>query len=212
MKDVFPADAVRAKFTVPVVIDQFDLTKIYEVADYFGGDLCNLALNVWNRIIQIEKRPLDPSAMSRFHNPRTGEWNVAMVTEIGRLLGEPLLKDLAFTHCRIEDDSLEDNTVSRLFLGRVYPNDVHIADICFQDPRQPIPEKQRRYQFQTHKGLCLLDEAMARIEAYARSQKCIFITLTAASEDHVPLFGKYGFTVEDNEPGKMQRAMEKKLT
>jgi hypothetical protein len=150
-------------------------------------------------------------ALRRFINLQTGLHNPAMVGEIGRLIGQPIIKDIAFTHCRVESDLLDDNTVSRLFLAHVYPNDIHITDVCFQDPFQPLPAGQRRYEMQTHKGLGLLTDTMARIEAHARGAGCDHITLTAAGDDNMALFKRYGFTVEKNPVGKSQNAMEKKL-
>jgi hypothetical protein len=50
---------------------------------------------------------------------------------------------------------------------------------------------------------------LARVEAYAAEHDCQFLTLNAATDDLVPLFGKFGFTVEDGQATGL--AMEKRL-
>lgn len=210
MLDVFPVEAVRAKFKGPVVIDQFGMPEMPDIVREFDQDLCNLALNVWNRIVQVEKRRVDPMSLASFINLKTGQHNPLMLGAIEQIIGEPVIKEIAFTHCRIEDDSLDDNTVARLFLARVYPNDLHIADVCYQNPFEPIPDGQG-YEMQSYRGLGMLRETLERVEACARSRDCNFITLTAAGDDNYRLFSRYGFTRENNPMGEIQNAMEKKL-
>jgi hypothetical protein len=50
---------------------------------------------------------------------------------------------------------------------------------------------------------------LARTEAYAAEHGCDYLTLTAATDDLVPLFGKFGFVVEDGQATSL--AMEKRL-
>jgi hypothetical protein len=211
MHEIFPHDEVAAKFAVPLTLRQYGMTELTKAVKYASDSLADLALNVWNRAVQVHKLPVDPSALGRYYNPMTGRWNLLMLSTMEKLFGKPVLRDISFSRCRVADESLADRWVSRLYLGHVFPNDLHIADILFRDPYQPLPEAERRYRFQSHKGLGMLGKTIERIEQYARKQGCDSITLTAATPEHVPLFGKYGFTVEENEGGQMQRAMEKKL-
>jgi hypothetical protein len=46
---------------------------------------------------------------------------------------------------------------------------------------------------------------------FAATLNCGYLTLTAASDDLVPLFARHGFTLEKNQMSRMARAMEKKV-
>lgn len=79
----------------------------------------------------------------------------------------------------------------------VYRNDLHLADVTFVDPDQPIPEG-RGFAFQTHKGLGLLPILMANMQQEATKLGCEQLTLQAATSDQMTLFQKYGFVVESS--------------
>lgn len=49
------------------------------------------------------------------------------------------------------------------------------------------------------------------MEKYAIAKNCDYLTLTAATPELVPVFRKFGFTVETNDMGRQALAMEKKM-
>jgi hypothetical protein len=104
---------------------------------------------------------------------------------------------------------LDVTLVAYLFVARIFPNEFHIADMSFVNPYEPIPQDLRSYKFRRFRGLQLLGTVLERAEAYAAKHHCDFMTLTAPADDLVPLFGKFGFVVEDHLATSL--AMEKRV-
>jgi hypothetical protein len=210
---------VAAQFTKPVKVMQYGSGEYAEVVKLKPAAIGGLGLHSWNRIVQVEKRNVIPRAVAP-HIDNYGIGKPSIIPYIGSVIGGPLIKDISLTVATIDDPALmaslsdyefDEPTVAMLMLAQVHPNNIHIADIYYQNPYHPIPEGQRRYEWAAYRGLKLLGPTLARIEEYARSKGCDYLTLTAAADDLVTLFGSHGFTLETNEVGKMARAMEKRL-
>jgi len=183
-----------------------DYDKIVELK---GLAIGGMAIHGWNRIIQVEKLGFDPGGVASYIN-EYGMCMPEMVEGISRIIGEPFVKDISCTICTVNDGDLEDNEVASLMIARVFPNNVHLIDVMYQNPYKPIPPTERRYMAD-HKGLGMLGPTLALIEDYAVSNACQFVTLTAAADHLAPLFEKYGFKLETNFLGKKARAMEKRV-
>ena len=72
-------------------------------------------------------------------------------------------------------------------LVRVYPNDLHVSDVYFRNPYKPIPKAEQKYYSRKYQGLGLLGAALGRIDDYARTQGCDYLTLTCAHPDLIPV-------------------------
>lgn len=201
---ILPLAEVERCFDKPVRLEQLGIDRLGEVVARDPNALLNTAFTVWQRYV-ARQPAADPEAV-RAHIRRHGG---SFLEAAQAVLGEPVIKDLSFSRCVLEDPTLEDHLAAYLIVARVYPNDVHIADMNFANPYKPIPPERRGFKFRRYKGLSLLGMVLGRIEAYARGQGCDYLTLTAAADDLVPLFAKHGFRVEDGNATSL--AMEKRV-
>ncbi len=205
MNDILPFGEIEKRFEKPVYLEQMGMERFAEVAVRDPNGLLNAAFTVWQRYVR--KHPeTHVGAVRDFIRQHGGDF----LDAVQALIGEPIIRDLSFSRCTIDDAALDEHLVAYLLVARVYPNDVHIADMNFVNPYMPIDPDRRKFKFQRYKGLRLLGALLARTEAYAAEHGCQYLTLTAATDDLVPLFGKFGFTVEDGQATSL--AMEKKLT
>ncbi len=194
MKTVLPFEDIQRRFDKPVRLEQMGLDQLGMIVARHPHRILNTAATVWRR--HVEKNPtIDPLAVHEYARKK----GATFLEAADAVLGEPVIKDISFSRCTIEDPALADHLVAYLLVARVFPNDVHIADLNLMNPYKPIPPHLRRYRFRKYGGLGLLGTVMARIDAYAASHKCDSITLTAEADDLVPLFSKYGFVVEGDD-------------
>ena len=114
------------------------------------------------------------------------------------LIGEKAILDLHYSRFNVADPELDYNKLAELFVAILYPNVLHIGDVEFSDPYQPIEVSNRKYQYQHYKGLGLFPELMSNCIGYATEHDIAEICLVAASADLIPLFQKHGFTVDDS--------------
>lgn len=209
MHDIFPRAEIEAKFGKPLLVVQRGLESydtILRDEEGIGG----LALNVWNRITEVEKMPFDPYAIRPYLNPN-GQPKKSLLPAIDQIIGSRVIKDISCTYATVEDPDLEDNEVGKLVIANVFPNDLHLADVTFQNPYRPIPQSRQRYTFTFFEGFKMLGPTLERIEAAARRLGCQHVTLTCAAPDLIPLFSKFGFRQETGPFGSRADAMEKKL-
>jgi hypothetical protein len=202
--DVLPFDEIEKRFDKPVRREQLGMDRFDDVAARDPNGLVNAAFTVWQRYAR-NNPAVHAGAARDYIRQHGGDFLGAAQA----LIGEPIIRDISYSRCTIDDPSLDEKLVAYLLVARVYPNDVHIADMSFVNPYLPIPPERRKFKFQRYKGLSLLGSLVARIEAYAAQHDCQFLTLNAATDDLVPLFGKFGFAVEDGQATSL--AMEKRL-
>jgi hypothetical protein len=204
MDSILPLEEIQSRFDKPVRLEQLGVDRLDEVAKRDPNGLLGAAFTVWQRYVRAN--PATDAGAVRDHIRRHGG---DFLDAVQAVIGAPIIRDLLFSRCTIDDPALDDTVVAYLLLARVYPNDVHIADMSFANPYKPITPERRRYKFQKYKGLHLSGIVLSRIEKYASDHECNYLTLNAATEDLVPLFSKFGFTVEDGQATSL--AMEKKI-
>jgi hypothetical protein len=185
---LIPTSEVKAKFadeleTVELGFDNFD-----EICRADAMSIYAASLNIWNRIVQGKLRDVDPMALAPYLN---GE-DPTLYQQIEKIIGEPVIYDAAYFHA-----DLKGATVAHVMLLRVFPNNLHFADVNFVNPAHPIA-RHRRKRAQTHRGLGLLPTLVTNMKRYAHNQDLDYITLTAAYDDLIPLFERHGFIVEQN--------------
>jgi hypothetical protein len=204
MNDILPFDQIEKRFDKPVRLEQLGMDRFAEVAARDPNGLLNAAFTVWQRYTR--KHPeINAGAVRDYIRKHGGDF----LNAVQATIGEPVIRDISFSRCTLDDPQLEENLVAYLLVARVYPNDVHIADMSFMNPYLPIPPERRKFKFQRYKGLSLLGALLARVEAYGAEHGCEYLTLNAATDDLVPLFSKFGFSVEDGLATSL--AMEKRL-
>lgn len=204
MNSILPIDRIQRRFEKPLHVEQLGLDRFADVAARDPNGLLNAAFTVWQRYVR--KNPgVNPGAVREHIREHGGDYLAAAQA----VIGQPIIRDISYSRCTIDDPALDEKLVAYLLVARVYPNDVHIADMNFVNPYMPIPPEHRRYKFQRYKGLHMLSLVLARAESYAAKHECDYLTLSAATEDLVPLFEKFGFTIEDEQATSL--AMEKKV-
>lgn len=210
MHSILPLNEIRSAFDKAVLLQQYgnsDLEKIQAINLHSISGTC---LNVWNRIVVAGTPKVYKYALAPYIDEQ-GIGKAGMLQAMNKIIGQPVIQDISWSRCTIDDPTLEDKVVAQLVVARVFPNDLHLVDVHFRNPYKPIPEAKQKYHFRDYEGLGLLPTVMARLEEYARSHSCDYLTLTCAHADLAPLFGKFGFTVETNPLGRMAHAMEKKV-
>ena len=193
MEELLPIADLQERFDETLSVEVLGMSQLGEITRRKPGDIHAIALNVWNRIVQMRLRAVDSHAVAHAVNNQ----NPKLHSIIAEIIGEPVIQNIIYMQATLpfQEQRLE---VAEFLAAEVFPNDLHLADMLFQDPRRPIPPNERRYRFQTHRGLGLLAAVVRKAETFARVRNKDFITLTAADRDLVPLFGSYGFTVEEN--------------
>ena len=129
-----------------------------------------------------------------------------------RVLGTQVIKDISVTEVHVDDPDLTYDVVAKLCIAHVHPNDLHLADVYFQDPYRPLPTHPQKFEVAEHHGYGLLGLTLQRVEAEAKRLGWKHVTLTCAAADLVPLFGKHGYTLETGVRGRLASAMEMKIS
>jgi hypothetical protein len=201
---MLPFEEITGRFDKPILLEELGLDDLAEVERRDPTSLASTAFTVWQR--HVRQHPSVEVCAVRDHIRQHGG---GYLEGVQALIGQPVVRDLAYARCTIDDPALEERLVAYLLVAHVYPNDVHIADMNFMNPYMPIRPERRRFKSQRYKGLHLLASVLARAEAYAAEHDCDYLTLNAADDDLVPLFCKFGFTVEDGLATSL--AMEKRI-
>ncbi len=201
---ILPFEEIVNRFEKPILREELSLDQFAEVERRDPAGLASTAFTVWQR--HVRSNPGIELGAVRDHIRRHGG---SYLEGVQALIGQPILRNLAFSRCTVDDPELDERLVAYLLVAHVYPNDLHIADMNFMNPYMPIRPERRRFKSQRYKGLHLLSNVLARAEAYAAQHGCEYVTLTAADDDLVPLFSKFGFVVEDSLATGL--AMEKRV-
>jgi hypothetical protein len=201
---ILPLEEIQARFDKPLVVEQLGIDRFAEIRARDPNALLNTAFTVWQRHLQ-RNAEADPAGVRDHIRRRGGSFLEGAET----VLGVPVVKDISLSRLSVADDALEANLVAYLVVAQVHPNSLHLADINLVNPYSPIPPGNRQYKFRKFKGLGLLRTVLARAEACAAARRCDYLTLTAAVDDLVPLFAKFGFVAENDQATSL--AMEKKV-
>ena len=199
MHSLLLKDDVQPHFSKPIDFQEYGIADLDRIIELVPRSMWAIGLSVWGRIVYCGLNDVEIGAIAEYvitKDPRLCE-------EIGNIVGEEVIKDIYLLQAQVQDSSLSYTTVAQVLAARVYPNDLHFADVTFTNPYKPIAPEKHRYKYQEYEGLGLLGTVIDRIEKEAVSESCYYITLTAAAIDLVPLFSKYGFTVENSPIAQM---------
>ena len=178
LKEIIPSQEVKAKFGSAIKTLELGLQSMHSIIAMDGSDVSGTALNVWNRIVQNQLKPVDPQAIA----PWVASQDPRVYKQIEKLIGAPVFTDAAFFSAR----KLDGTILARVILFRVFPNSLHLCDVYFQNPAEPLPLSEQK-QFRTHRGYGLLPTVIENMKTYAREHEIEYLTLTAACDDLVPL-------------------------
>lgn len=194
--DLLPKEAIIGRFSRPVVFDDFGAEQLNEIFLRKPASMFELGLTVWTHHLEID-REMDPYALAQFvdrDDPR-------LIHHIADLIGQPVLHDIQYSVGHVQDSQLSDTVAAEILAAFVYPNYLHISDIQFSNPYEPISEGRRRYQFKRFTGLNLFGELLDKTLAVGRDIGATHLSLTAAGADLLPFFQRFGFEVENNAAG-----------
>ena len=204
MNTILPIEQIESLFDKPIRLEQMGMDRFEDIFARDRDGVLKMTFAIWSR--HVRRNPsTNPDAVGDHVHKHGGTF----LDGASAVIGEPIIKDIEFSRCKIDDPALDNQFVAYLLVARVFPNDLHIADLNLVNPYKLIPPKLRKHKLRKFKGLGLAGTVLARAEAFAVSKQCDYVTLTAAADDLVPLFGKFGFVLEDDEVASL--AMEKKV-
>jgi GNAT superfamily N-acetyltransferase len=189
---ILPVAALRQRFP-ELWVEEYGRGQIADIVRLKGPAMHGMALSIWNRVVSFRTDAVDPQAIAKWvrtEDPRLHQ-------RIERIIGKRVIQDLYYGHAKLDVNG-EALTVAEATVACVYPNDLHIADVEFSNPHQPIPEAERLYQYQHYRGLGLLSSFLQAAEAAAKRMGCRNLTLTAADGGLMDMFAGYGFHVEES--------------
>lgn len=196
LENFFDAQLVREHFE-NTRVTSWGLKEIESLALHKENDISQLGFVIWHQIVTKELFPVDPMEMQdNFDKPLSFKI-------IEKRVGQELLRDIWAVVVDVDDEHLDDSACMELIVALIYPNDMVLLDVNFQDPYKPISKSKRRYDHQTHEGLKMLDGLMVALERKAYELECDNILLVAASGDLVPLFQKFGFDLDGSQLSKI---------
>jgi hypothetical protein len=198
LSEVFPAEALRAKFAQPVMIKHMGRSQLAEISAQKPKSMIEMGGGAWDRYVQANPG-CNPLALASYFQREDPKLYLGME----RHIQAKVLHDISFTVARVDDETLTNKCAGELLLAVTYPGVLRISDITFADVYKPIPERTRRYQFQDFKGLGLLPALIENCVEYCQDNNIARITLAAADVDLMTLFKRYGFEVEDTPAGRM---------
>ncbi len=197
LDSVLPKSQLVERFGKELILEEYGKDDLTSIAQEKPESLHEIGASVWNRIVNRRWHSVDPRAFGKQFNTRDPRLPLA----ISRLLGIEVIRDIYYAK-GWKGGRKESNLVVQLLVALVYRNDLHLADITFVNPDQPIPEGQG-FAFQTHKGLGLLPALLANLQKKGEELRCEQLTLQAATRDQMNLFGRHGFAIEDSQLARL---------
>lgn len=198
LKDIYPQDLVENKVNLDdVTFHQFGMEKIDEIVRIKKSCMFELGGTIWDKYIQTTPDVNPMSLATHFQNS-----NPYLFEEASKIIGEKTIQDISYTYAEVNDSAVEHKIFSQLLVAVLHKGILHISDVEFSHPLYEIPEKDRKFTFQTHKGLGLFDDLIFNGVAFCEQEGLNKICLTAANIDLVQFFEKYDFSVDDTPTGR----------
>ncbi|GGQ01491.1 hypothetical protein [Shewanella ulleungensis] len=202
LNEIFPQELVQAKAGIDdITFHQFDGDNIDDIVKMKESCMFELGGTIWDKHIQVT-----PNENPMKLGPHFQTGNPYLFKEASKIIGEDTIKDISYTYAETKNPSIDHSQFSQLLIAVLHQNILHISDIEFANPLQEIPEKERKFTFQSHKGLGLFGDLIANCITFCKQESLNKICLTAADIDLVPFFEKHGFLVDDSPTGRMGMA------
>ncbi|WP_019615123.1 hypothetical protein [Psychromonas ossibalaenae] len=198
LNEIFPKESIVSKVGIDdVIFHEIGINNIDAIVKAKDSCMFELGGTIWDKHIQAT-----PSENPMILGPHFQTANPYLFKEVSKVIGEDTIKDISYTYTEIKSSDVKYSKFSELLIAVLHQNILHISDIEFSHPLHEIPEKNRKYTFQSHKGLGLFGELISNCITFCKQEKLNKICLTAAAIDLVPLFEKHGFTVDDTPTGR----------
>jgi len=194
LDSVYPTEEIGRKFEKPVSVEMYGMNQIDTIAELEPGCLHEIGANAWMHHVESGAK-VDPQKLSLYFDNS----DPYLFRHVERVIKRKVIQDIVLVHAKVDDAELENNICSKLLLARTYPNNMHISDVEFSNPYEPVPESDQQYTYHEYRSLGLFSTLLERIRKYSQDNKISKITLSAASSDQVSYFEAHGFKVEDTE-------------
>lgn len=198
ISDVLPKHEIAQRIPEEIVFSEYSLDEVDDIVRLKSSSMFELGAAVWDRYMRRY-----PNADPRQFSDHFDASEPRLYEAISAMLGEATIDELYYVHAELTDESADYRTVAELFIAAAYPNVVHISDIEFSNPREPILEGEQQYTHQHFRGLGLLPLLVANAAQYGQRRGADSICITAAHLDLVPLFEGHGFKVDDTPAGQV---------
>lgn len=193
MEEIYPTKDIQEKFEADVIFDYYFLKDINAIAELEPNCLCEIGGNAWMHYIESGAK-VDPRKLSEHFD----NGNPFLFREVEKVMKRKVLQDIMLVHAKVKDTELERNICGQLLLARVYPNNLHISDVEFSNPYEPVPENEKKHHFHEYRSLGLFSTLLLNIITYGKKNRISKITLSAASDHQIKYFESHGFSIEKN--------------
>lgn len=197
LEEVYPVSSLESKFDKSISIDYYGMNDIDEIAELEPGCLFEIGASAWMHYIESGAK-VNPHKLSRYFD----EQDPFIFRRVEKVMKRRVVQDIVLVHAHVDDTDLERNICGQLLLARTYPNNLHISDVEFSNPYEPVAESDQEYSYHNYRSLGLFSELLENIVDLGKRNNIKKITLSAASNDQIPYFEKHGFKVEDTDFAK----------
>ena len=202
--DIFPLGELRLRYPRLLTVEQYGKSDVLRVAELAPKVMNGLCLHAWHRMLKDnEFEHLDPALMEVYI-----DGPLYQLVAILDALANPIFYDFSYIACRNDEGIL----VGQLIVADVCPNNLHIADVYFQNPESPLHDSRLNSDGTGYNGFGLLGKVLDNAECFARENRNDIVALVAASDSRVLLFERYGYRLSDDKNGKYAREMFKRIS
>lgn len=191
---VYPKEEIKKKFEKPVSIEIYGMNQIDAIAELEPGCLHEIGANAWMHYVESGAK-VDPQKLSQYFDNS----DPYLFRHVEKVIKRKVIQDIILVHAKVDDPELENNICGKLLLARTYLNNMHISDVEFSNPYEPVPESEQQYTYHEYRSLGLFSTLLDNLCRFSQENKISRITLSAASSDQVPYFETHGFKVEDTD-------------
>ncbi len=191
MKNLLPRRELGRLFG-DVTFREFSHKDMEEIKRMKPQTLFGLALSTWKRIVQFNLLPVSPEALAGDIERKDPEVHA----KISKIIGAPVIKDISYVSAAVNGQGRNQRTVAEIFAVRVYPNNLHLADVEFERPVRPADGGAYKDMIGEYTGL--FTKVAKNAIRYGKSQGCNYLLLAARSPYHAEIFAKAGFLMEDH--------------
>ncbi|MDA8078713.1 MAG: hypothetical protein M0Z79_07200 [Nitrospiraceae bacterium] len=191
MKNLLPRQELSRLFG-EVTFREFAHKDMEEIRRMKPQTLFWLAFSTWKRIVQFNLLPVSAEALDDDIMRKDPEAHV----KISKIIGAPVIKDISYVNAAVAGQDRNERTVAEIFAVRVYPNNLHLANVEFERPVRPAEHD--AYKDMIGEYTDLFTKVAKNAIRYGKEQGCNYLLLTARLPYHAEIFARAGFLMEDH--------------
>jgi hypothetical protein len=150
-------------------------------------------LHEWHRVVQGKSHKVSAGSVAEYVDAQ----DPAIVSAIEKIIKQPLIRELGVLEVTVPWEGKQFLAATSCVLW-THADEVYLHDILIADPKHRLRKREQKSSSQRHKGFGLLSATMESLFEAARERNARVLTLAAAHRALVPVFGRYGFSVESN--------------